>query len=65
MVVPRYNWKIYWLTVLVALVRFSAANKPPQFVTDWQTEIIVRLKEGPETPAGESRHILSVRSSGE
>lgn len=60
MVVPRYGWKIYWLTVLVALVRFSAANKPPQFVTDWQTEIIVRLKEGPETPAGESRRILLI-----
>lgn len=52
MVVYRNDWKIGWLTVLVTLVHFSAANKPPQFVTDWQTEIIVRLKEGPETPAG-------------
>jgi len=52
MVVYRNGWKIYWLTV-VTLVHLSVANKPPQFVTDWQTEIIVRLKEGPETPAGE------------
>jgi len=52
MVVYRNGWKIYWLSVVI-LVQFSAANKPPQFVTDWQTEIIVRLKEGPETPIGE------------
>lgn len=52
MVIYWNGWKIYWLTV-VFLVQFSAANKPPQFVTDWQTEIIVRLKEGPETPIGE------------
>lgn len=43
----------YWLTVVAILLQLSAANKPPQFVTDWQTEIIVRLKEGPETPVGE------------
>ncbi|XP_060850417.1 cadherin-23-like [Rhopalosiphum padi] len=51
MVVYQNGWKIYWLSVVI-LVQFSAANKPPQFVTDWQTEIIVRLKEGPETPIG-------------
>jgi len=52
----RNGWEICWLTVLI-VVQLSAANKPPQFVTDWQTEIIVRLKEGPETPVGECTYI--------
>lgn len=51
MFIYRFGWEIYWLTVVI-LVQFSTANRPPQFVTDWQTEIIVRLKEGPETPVG-------------
>lgn len=60
MVVYRNGWKIGWLTAVLVftLVHFAAANKPPQFVTDWQTEIIVRLKEGPETPAG--KHHIDV-----
>lgn len=51
MVVYWNDWKSCWLIVVI-LLQFSAANKPPQFVTDWQTEIIVRLKEGPDTPIG-------------
>lgn len=57
MVAHWNGWEICWLTVVV-LVQFSAANKPPQFITDWQTEIIVRLKEGPETPAGKYKLII-------
>lgn len=56
MIVYRNGWEIRWLTVLI-FVQLSAANKPPQFVTDWQTEIIVRLKEGPETPVGECTYM--------
>ncbi|XP_011305109.1 cadherin-23 [Fopius arisanus] len=30
----------------------SARNHPPEFLINGQTEIVVRLKEGPETPVG-------------
>lgn len=29
-----------------------ARNHPPRFLIDGQTEIVVRLKEGPQTPVG-------------
>lgn len=29
-----------------------AANRPPRFLIDGQSEIVVRLKEGSETPVG-------------
>lgn len=32
-----------------------ARNHPPQFLINGQTEIVVRLKEGPETPVGNYR----------
>lgn len=62
MVVYQNGWVIYLLTVLI-LVQLSATNKPPQFVTDWQTEIIVRLKEGPETPVGECVYIYIYKNN--
>lgn len=41
------------LSVVAGLVGGAAANKPPRFLIDGQTEIVIRLKEGPETPIGE------------
>jgi hypothetical protein len=44
--------------VLAALLAASSlpktvsANRPPRFLIDGQTEIVLRLKEGPETPVG-------------
>lgn len=44
---------IYWCVVCVLSV-FSCvqANRPPRFLIDGQTEIVLRLKEGEETPVG-------------
>lgn len=33
-------------------------NRPPRFLIDGQTEIVLRLKEGPETPEGNNIIIL-------
>ncbi|XP_050524905.1 cadherin-23 [Daktulosphaira vitifoliae] len=53
MVVCWHDWTTYWSLIVITLVHICDANRSPQFVTDnWQTEIIVRLKEGPETPIG-------------
>uniref|UniRef100_A0A6P7FSK3 Cadherin-23 n=1 Tax=Diabrotica virgifera virgifera TaxID=50390 RepID=A0A6P7FSK3_DIAVI len=40
------------LVLLVISLSVAEGNKPPKFVTDGQTEIILRLKEGSETPVG-------------
>lgn len=41
--------QMLWLTMLCAVV---AANRPPRFLIDGQSEIVVRLKEGTDTPVG-------------
>lgn len=38
-----------WLMLLFAVV---VANRPPRFLIDGQSEIVVRLKEGTDTPVG-------------
>ncbi|XP_049786609.1 cadherin-23-like [Schistocerca cancellata] len=42
------------LVLLISAVFPAAtvANSPPRFLTDGQAEIVLRLKEGPETPVG-------------
>lgn len=30
----------------------TSNNRPPQFLIEGQSEIVIRLKEGPETPIG-------------
>ncbi|XP_014258581.1 cadherin-23-like isoform X2 [Cimex lectularius] len=37
---------------LCLLVNCAAGNRPPRFLIDGQTEIVLRLKEGSETPVG-------------
>ncbi|CAH0391322.1 unnamed protein product [Bemisia tabaci] len=44
-----------WLAVAFAAAYCAlpaAANRPPKFIIDGQTEIVLRLKEGEETPVG-------------
>lgn len=47
----------FWRHVLWFLVVFagpSVCNRPPRFLIDGQTEIVLRLKEGDETPTGKA-----------
>ncbi|KZC14941.1 Cadherin-related family member 1 [Dufourea novaeangliae] len=50
----RRRFKHEWITfVFICLVaRCSARNNPPRFLIDGQTEIVLRLKEGSDTPVG-------------
>ncbi|XP_067000515.2 cadherin-23 [Anabrus simplex] len=51
----RLKWfrchHVVW-TALVLLLGTAVANRPPRFLIDGQTEIVLRLKEGSETPVG-------------
>ncbi|XP_053612756.1 cadherin-23 [Plodia interpunctella] len=38
--------------VWLLLIQIAVANRPPRFLIDGQSEIVVRLKEGVETPVG-------------
>ncbi|CAG4973752.1 unnamed protein product [Parnassius apollo] len=55
---PRVRLKlVQWSQKLLCLLFTtiflgSAANRPPRFVIDGRSEIVVRLKEGPATPIG-------------
>nr|XP_034827125.1 cadherin-23 [Maniola hyperantus] len=40
---------VVWLLVGLQVV---AANRPPRFLIDGRSEIVIRLKEGPDTPVG-------------
>ncbi|XP_024946017.1 cadherin-23 isoform X2 [Cephus cinctus] len=51
------NWTTSRISLIIFIVIFSislccARNNPPRFLIDGQTEIVLRLKEGPETPVG-------------
>nr|CAD7402101.1 unnamed protein product [Timema poppensis] len=45
-------WQWILLVLLVGLCLEVAANRPPRFLINGQTEIVLRLKEGAETPVG-------------
>lgn len=50
------NFQCFIIVFLVLLnynVSSVVCNKPPRFLIDGQTEIVLRLKEGEETPVGE------------
>ncbi|CAD0199964.1 unnamed protein product [Chrysodeixis includens] len=40
------------LWLLLTILEVVIANRPPRFFIDGQSEIVVRLKEGPDTPVG-------------
>lgn len=41
------------LVIFLSLFGWVQCNRPPRFLIDGQTEIVLRLKEGKETPVGE------------
>lgn len=49
--IPPRGLKIPFLSILF-LISGITANRPPRFLLDGQTEIVLRLKEGEETPVG-------------
>ncbi|XP_026823897.1 uncharacterized protein LOC105277425 isoform X1 [Ooceraea biroi] len=48
----RFKIELLYFMLGYLLTRCSARNNPPRFLIDGQTEIVLRLKEGPETPIG-------------
>ncbi|CAH0406856.1 unnamed protein product [Chilo suppressalis] len=48
----RVRLKLAWCLLLAWCLQTVTANRPPRFLIDGQSEIVVRLKEGPETPVG-------------
>ncbi|CAK1540672.1 unnamed protein product [Leptosia nina] len=52
---PRVRLKVPHVTRLVFLLllcHLVAGNRPPRFLIDGRSEIVIRLKEGPDTPIG-------------
>lgn len=43
---------VYMLLSAILVDSSVSGNRPPRFIIDEQTEIVIRLKEGPDTPAG-------------
>lgn len=41
-----------FLVFFVSVFSSVAGNRPPRFLIDGQTEIVLRLKEGEDTPVG-------------
>lgn len=64
----RFKFKNDFRNVLLAIfciiVNFCAnpvvCNRPPKFLIDGQTEIVLRLKEGDETPIGKYRRKYNI-----
>ncbi|KAI8045584.1 cadherin-23 [Drosophila gunungcola] len=52
---PRYKTsciKCIQVIILTTLISLVASNRPPRFAIDGQSEIVLRLKESPETKVG-------------
>jgi len=50
---PSYVSPIHiQVIILTALISLVASNRPPRFAIDGQSEIVLRLKESPETKVG-------------
>lgn len=43
------------LIVFVVFLTPSQANRPPRFIIEGQSEIVLRLRESPETEVGKNR----------
>lgn len=49
----KVRFKRSYLTViLIFFIGCVGGNRPPRFLIDGQTEIVLRLREGDETPVG-------------
>lgn len=55
---PILNNRHFIFSILVICLSLSVdyvvCNRPPKFVIEGQSEIVLRLREGPETPVGMS-----------
>lgn len=45
-------WEGVWWLVILSVFVIATANRPPRFLIDGQSEIVIRLKESPDTPVG-------------
>lgn len=48
------------LVFFVSVFSSVACNRPPRFLIDGQTEIVLRLKEGEDTPVGKFTKMLFI-----
>ena len=64
--VGRSRWRCHlWAAcalTIVALVAPVSGNVPPRFLLDGQSEIVLRLREGDQTPVGEYREEQNFRT---
>ncbi|KAH8330723.1 hypothetical protein KR067_006821 [Drosophila pandora] len=51
-VVSCHLYPVIQIVILTTLVGFVSSNRPPRFAIDGQSEIVLRLKESPETKVG-------------
>lgn len=61
------SWSIttssLWAVIIfLMLVNNTTCNRPPRFVIEGQSEIVLRLKESPETKVGKLRTHIEIRS---
>lgn len=50
---------IYFFIIYTSIgVKYALCNRPPKFLLEGQSEIVLRLKEGNETPIGEFKVLL-------
>lgn len=54
----KWTRSVLWLIVGLQVV---AANRPPRFLIDGRSEIVIRLKEGPDTPVGKFEDLCSLQ----
>ena len=45
---------VFIYLVFISSLSVVSCNRPPRFLIDGQTEIVLRLKEGEETPVGKN-----------
>ncbi|GAB0096475.1 Cadherin [Sergentomyia squamirostris] len=49
---PNFPIAIFWIFEILACFGSALGNHPPRFLIDGHSEIVLRLKEGPDTPVG-------------
>lgn len=53
----RLGLGLFCAFIYFNLIGLVHCNRPPRFLIDGQSEIVLRLKEGPETPVGKSNFL--------
>lgn len=57
-VVSSHPYQVIQIIILTTLVGFVSSNRPPRFAIDGHSEIVLRLKESPETKVGKLEDAL-------